>query len=153
MGLQGYRYNAKKNDKDILRDNKTRKTYEVSKARSAETMTLLTLLKDRTGCNTIGIRLHCAKNIKNMRWDFWGEDDKAFEAACKQFTKKNFCTVPSAYDEYFIVQGNLKVEFDALEGLQEGATNTQIKNAFMKGNNSKKSSRVIATQMVNIFAT
>jgi len=87
-----------------------------------------------------------------MRYDFWGHDDKAFQDACKSFTKKNYCTVPSAYDEYFIVQGNLKVEFDALEGLQEGATNTQIKNAFLKGNNTKKSSRVIANQMVNIFA-
>ena len=153
MGLQGYRYNSSKGDKDILRDSTTRKTYDVGNVRNAETMTLLTLLKDRTGCNTIGIRLHCARNIKNMRYDFWGHDDKAFQDACKSFTKKNYCTVPSAYDEYFIVQGNLKVEFDALEGLQEGATNTQIKNAFLKGNNTKKSSRVIATQMVNIFAT
>jgi len=153
MGLQGYRYNSNKADKDILRDSTTRKTYDVGNERSAETMTLLRLLKDRTGCNTVGIRLHPARNIKNMRWDFWGNDDKAFQDACKQFTKKNYCTVPSAYDEYFIVQGNLKVEFDALEGLREGATNTQIKNAFLKGNNTKKSSRVIATQMVNIFAT
>ena len=88
-----------------------------------------------------------------MRYDFWGDDDRAFETACKSYTKKNFCIVPSAYDEYFIVKGNLKVEFDALEGLQDGASNTQIKNAFLKGNNTKKSSRVIATQMVNIFAT
>jgi len=153
MGLQGYRYHYNKGDKDILRDSTTRKEYELPRhSRHAETDALLTLLKARTGCNTVGIRLHDSKTIRNMRYMFWGNDDKAFQDAYKSFTKKNYCTVPSAYDEYFIVQGNLKVEFDALEGLQEGATNTQIKNAFVKGNNSKKSSRVIATQMVNIFA-
>jgi len=154
MGLRTYRGYNSREDTDILRDTKTRKTYELKGGGNhSETDVLLRLLKDRTGANTIGIRLSTAKNIRGMRYDFWGEDDRVFEDACKSYTKKNFCTVPSAYDEYFVVKGNLKVEFDALEGLQDGASNTQIKNAFLKGNNTKKSSRVIATQMVNIFAT
>ncbi len=64
----------------------------------------------------------------------------------------NYTTADTAYDGYFIVKGDLKVEFDALEELNEGASMVQIKNAFMKGNTNRKTSRVIATQMVNIFA-
>ena len=61
-------------------------------------------------------------------------------------------TLPSAYDEYFIVKGDLKVETDAMDELAEGASMTRIKNAFIKGGNRKKASRVIANKMVDIFA-
>ena len=154
MGMQSYRrYNSSNADKDILRDKKTRKEYELPRSsRHAETDALLTLLKARTGCNTVGIRLHDSKTIRNLRYNHWGSDDEAFNAACKQFTKMNYTTADTAYDGYFIVKGDLKVEFDALESLQDGASLTQLKNAFMKGNTNRKTSRVIATQMVNIFA-
>jgi hypothetical protein len=153
MGMQSYRYNSTNGDKDILRDKKTRKEYEIpSNARHGETDALLTLLKARTGCNTVGIRLHDSKHIRNLRFNHWGSDDVAFAAAQKQFTKMNYTTADTAYDGYFIVKGDLKVEFDALGELQEGASLTQVKNAFMKGNTNRKTSRVIATQMVNIFA-
>ena len=75
-----------------------------------------------------------------------------YEAACKQYKTENFVTVDSAYDEYFIVKGDLKVEFDALDDLDGDASYTRIKNAFIKGGTRKKSSRVIATRMVEIFA-
>ena len=153
MGMSTYRYNSSNGDKDILRDKKTRKEYEISKSsRTGETDALLTLLKARTHCNTVGIRLHDSKTIKNLRFNHWGSDDVAFAAACKQFTKMNYTTADTPYDGYFIVKGDLKVEFDALQELNEGASMVQIKNAFMKGNTNRKTSRVIATQMVNIFA-
>ena len=153
MGMQSYRYRGSNSDKDILRDKKTRKEYDIpSDSRHGETDALLTLLKARTGCNTVGIRLHDSKTIRNLRYNHWGSDDVAFAAAQKQFTKMNYTTADTAYDGYFIVKGDLKVEFDALDSLQDGASYTQLKNAFMKGNTNRKTSRVIATQMVNIFA-
>jgi len=154
MGMQTYRgYNRTDADRDILRDKKTRKEYDIPRdSRNGETDALLTLLKARTGCNTVGIRLHDAKHIRNLRYNHWGSDDVAFAAAQKQFTKMNYTTADTAYDGYFIVKGDLKVEFDALDSLQDGASYTQLKNAFMKGNTNRKTSRVIATQMVNIFA-
>jgi len=154
MGMQTYRgYNRTDADRDILRDKKTRKEYDIPRdSRNGETDALLTLLKARTGCNTVGIRLHDTKHIRNLRYNHWGSDDVGFAAAQKQFTKMNYTTADTAYDGYFIVKGDLKVEFDALESLQDGASYTQLKNAFMKGNTNRKTSRVIATQMVNIFA-
>ena len=58
----------------------------------------------------------------------------------------------SAYDEYFIVRGELTVETDAMEDLTSDASLTRIKNAFLKGGTRKKASRVIANKMVDIFA-
>ena len=79
-------------------------------------------------------------------------DNSTFEKKCKQYNRENYTTFPSSYDEYFIVKGNLKVETDALDGLDDDASYTKIKNAFIKGGCRKKSSRVIATKMVEIFA-
>jgi len=149
LGLSGNYYGG---GKSFLRDKKTRKVYEVGRqGRGNETSVLLNLLRDRTGSNLVGIRLHDAKNLKHLRWSHW-EDDMGYEAACKQYKTENFVTVDSAYDEYFIVKGDLKVEFDALDDLDGDASYTRIKNAFIKGGTRKKSSRVIATRMVEIFA-
>ena len=81
-----------------------------------------------------------------------GNDADMTELA-KHWKKFNFITLDSAYDRYFIVQGSLKVEFDALENLDEDASMAKIKNAFLKGSTSKKSSRVIANQLIDIIAT
>jgi hypothetical protein len=147
LGLNGY-YSR---DKAFIRDDKTRKVYECH-GRRGETGALITLLKDTTGCNTIGIRLHDAKNINNLRWSFWSDDDNGFDRAHVQYKKNGCCTANNEYDEQFIVKGDIKVEFDALEGLGDDASFTKIKNAFLKGNSKKKSSRVIATRLVEIIA-
>ena len=135
-----------------VRDHKTRKTYTVNdESRNGETDVLLEMLKDKTGCNTIGIRLDATKTVKNYRYAN-GVDETMLSELAKQWKKYNFITLPSAYDKYFIVQGSLKVEFDALDDLEEDASMSKIKNAFLKGNTSKKSSRVIANQLVEIIA-
>jgi len=133
-------------------DKKTKKSYRVARRGSrsgGETNALLDMLRDRTGSNLVGIRLHDAKNLRHLRWDF---DDTEFEALSKQYKNENYITLDSSYDEYFLVKGDLKVETDALESLDEDASYTRIKNAFIKGGNRKKTSRVIANRMVDIFA-
>ena len=154
MGIRGYGYGRSKS-KDILVDKKTHKTYDVDRnVRDGETQALLQLLKDKTGCNTIGIRLHDSKNIRNLRYNYWNDDDAAFDAASKSFNKNNFAITDSiGYDENFIVKGQLKVEFDALENVDADASYAKIKNAFIKGNTCKKTSRVIASKLIDIIAT
>ena len=155
IGLRGY----SRNETNILRDQKSHKTYNVdTDQRGCETDVLIQCLKDRTGCNTISIRLHDSNKIDNLRWTYWSdcgteEGHKIFTKACSDFKKLNFTTAPeTGYDEYFIVKGDLKVEFDALESIGDDASYTKIKNAFMKGNSSKKSSRVIASRIIDIIA-
>ncbi len=138
-----YRWNG---EKSFVTDKKSKKNYEIKRS---ETDALLEMLKDRTGSNTVGIRLHNAKNLNFMRYHVEHEE---FARIQKQYKTENFVTLPSAYDEYFIVKGDLKVETDALDNLTEDASYTRIKNAFIKGGTRRKSSRVIANKMVEIFA-
>jgi len=152
MGIGNGRWSSYNKYKSYVRDHKTRKTYTVDKGRNPETDVLLRMLKDKTGCNTIGIRLDSTKTIRNYRY-YEGVDETSLGELAKHWKKHNFITLPSAYDRYFIVQGSLKVEFDALDNLDEDASMAKIKNAFLKGNTSKKSSRVIASQLIDIIAT
>jgi len=147
MGLRGYRGYGSKKGKSFVTDRRSKKNYDVSQN---ETDGLLEMLRDQTGTNLVGVRLHDAKNLNHMRWTI--DNDAKFEELQKQYKTQNYITLPSAYDEYFIVKGNLKVETDALENLGDHESYTRIKNAFMKGGNRKKSSRVIASKMVDIFA-
>ncbi len=164
IGLRGGYYTDAKS-KHFLRDKKTRKIYEVGDVKQprynscdASPSVLLQLLKDRTGSNTIGIRLHNSKNLTGLRHRYWyntGDYDvnnKNFEKASVDYRKNNFVVIDSAgYDLSIVVKGNLKVETNTLENLDDDASYAKIKNAFMRGNASKKSSRVIATQLVDIM--
>jgi hypothetical protein len=148
--IRNYYYRGK----SFVTDHKSKKNYEITNGHygSGETNALLNMLRDRTGTNLVGIRLHAAGSIKNMRYDI-GVGDMEFDRLKNQYKTENYITLPSAYDEYFIVKGNLKVETDALENLGDNESYTKIKNAFIKGGNRKKSSRVIASRMVEIFAS
>jgi hypothetical protein len=135
------------NDKSIVHDPKTRKDYEVSD----ETNTYLRILQERTGTNLIGIRLMEAKNVKRLQYRYFADQDMS--NAAKSLKTNNFVAVNGhGYDKLFIVRGNLKVETEPLDNLSDDASYAKIKNAFMKGSNNQKSSRVIATQLVDIIA-
>jgi hypothetical protein len=138
-----------------IRDDKTRQTYRRG---HRDTDALLRLLKDRTSATLIGIRLHDSKNIKSLRYRYWQDlaweiRDKKFQKAIEDYKKQNFCLIDdTSYDEEFVVMGALTVETDALEELPCDASATRIRNAFIKGGNRKKSSRVIATRLVDLIA-
>ena len=71
----------------------------------------------------------------------------------QSWKKNNFVAVDDqGYDKLFIVRGNLHAETDLLDGLSDDASYAKVKNAFMKGANNTKSSRVIASQMIDIIA-
>ena len=144
--------------KTIIHDPKTRKDYDVNGGQysrsDSETSQYLTILKDRIGCNVIGIKLESGRRIDSMiRYRYLNDDTKQLEIAMKNWKKHNFVAVDAnGYDKLFIVQGNLKTETDLLDGLADDVSYVKLKNAFMKGANNSKTSRVIATQMVDIIA-
>jgi hypothetical protein len=151
--IRDYSFNGK--TEINVRDSKTRKTYKLD---GRETDLLINILKDRTDATLISIRLHDKKNLKSLRYRYWNHSDwsiadKQYENANIEYRKNNFCVITDTpYDDEIIVMGELKVETDAFEELPEDASNTRIKNAFMKGGNRKKSSRVIATRLVDYIA-
>ena len=141
--------------KTLVHDPKTRKDYEVQSGgysgRSGETNTYLRILQERTGTNLIGIRLYEGKRITPMKYRYF--DGVDMTDAAKSWKSHNFVAVDNqGYDKLFIVRGNLHVETDVLDNLDDDASYTRLKNAFMRGANNAKSSRVIANQMVEIIA-
>ena len=134
-------------NKVLVHDPRTRKDYDVQN----ETSTYLQILQDQTGTNLIGIRLYEGKRIQNLHYRYFENVDMTEPA--KSWKTHNFVALDGhGYDKLFIVRGNLQVETDALENIGEDASYTKLKNAFMKGANNQKSSRVIANQMVDIIA-
>jgi len=151
-GLVRESWSRRNGGKTFIVDKKSKKQYEIglnSVCSRGQTDALLNMLRDKTGTNLVGVRLHDAKNINFMKYHV---EENEFPALQKQYKKDNFILLNSAYDEYFLVKGNLKVETDALETLDEDASYAKIKNAFIKGGARKKASRVIANRMVDIFA-
>jgi len=134
-------------DKTIVHDSKTRKDYQLSD----ETNTYLQILQERTGTNLIGIRLMEAKNISSLQYRYFQDQDMTI--AAKSWKDNNFVAVDTAgYDRLFIIRGNMTVETDALENINDDASLTKIRNAFLKGSNNQKSSRVIASKLIDIIA-
>jgi len=134
-------------EKSFIHDPITRKDYPISK----ETDTYLQILQERTGTNLIGIRLYEGRTVRNLQYKYFNGEDMT--DAAKSWKQHNFVAVDGyGYDKLFIVRGNLQVETDALDELDADASYTKLKNAFMKGSNNQKSSRVIASQLVDIIA-
>ena len=151
MGASNYRYNS---EKTYIHDPKTRQDYVLNDAYRDETNVYLEILRNRTQCNIIGIRLHCAKNIANLRYSYIDEND--IDVSQRSFKKNNYCVASkgkTAYDEFFIVKAELNATEDIFAKIDDDASFAKIKNAFKKNAKSTKTSRVIATKMIEIFAT
>jgi len=139
--------------KSHVHDPKTRKDYAVERSGryGTETAVYLQILRERTGANIIGIRLHASKSIRNLQYRYFA--DKDMNEYKKSWKKHNFCSVViDGYDRLFIVRGNLEVETDLLSNVADDASLVKLKNAFMKGANNAKGSRVIASQIIDIIS-
>ena len=148
---------------------KTRKVYTVnSKAfhrAEAETMALLSMLKDRTGCNTIGIRLfdHGRQKKTNFLPGEWRHNNRwnsleEMQSALKQYNDElHFVDQNPActYDAYFIMKSTeaKHATLDDVKPNKDGKVSVaKIRNAFIKGGTDRKSARIIANKMADIFA-
>jgi hypothetical protein len=150
MGLRGG-YNTKA----VLHDPVTRKDYTPSESGwHGETNTYLEVLKDRTDCNVIGIFLSQVKNVSSYRWSYLEEDDIA--DATKTWKTSNYAVAsPSktSYDECYIIKGNICNDDDAMDNLADDASYTKLRNAFSKSANGNKTNKIIATKMIEVFAS
>ena len=139
--------------KSIVHDSKTRKDYGV-KQNGGETETYLKMLQDRTGTNLIGIRLlDGIKKLSRVGYKYFGYDEKALKAGEQTWKKFNYALVDSkGYDNLFLIRGNTEIKTDALEKLDDDASYTKLRNAFMKGASNAKGTRVIANKMIDIIS-
>ena len=111
--------------------------------------TIAEMLKIRHGVNCIGFYIAGGKAtrvpyFRNLnQWD-----DKIV-----QEWKKNKCVFfpHGGFDEYFIIKSQ-QVETDALDGLADDASFTKIKNSFVKGAKSLKTSRMVLGRVIDLVA-
>ena len=111
--------------------------------------TIAEMLKIRHNINCIGFYISGSKAtrvpyFRNLnQWD-----DKVV-----QEWKKNKCIFfpHGGFDEYFIIKSQ-KVETDALEEIGDDASFAKIKNSFVKGAKSLKTSRMVLGRVIDLVA-
>ena len=136
----------------FVHDPVTRKDYRVGE--NKETDLYLKILKERTGCNIIGIYLHNSKTVANLRYTYLTQDD--IGPATKSFKASNYAIASSGktgYDECYIIKAKIEEKSDALESLDSDASYSKIRNAFKKNANGNKTNKIIATKMIEVFAS
>jgi len=119
-----------------------------------ETNLYLEILKDRTGCNTIGIFLSQQRSMNSLRYSYFTDDDIA--GACASWKKSNYAVASeekTGYDECYIIKANILDDATAMDSLDEDASYAKIKNAFAKAANTTKTNKIIATKMIDVFAS
>lgn len=143
--------------KNFIVEPNTRRNIEINNnnnSHAGETAAYLQVLKNQTGCNIIGIRLSSARNVDYFRYRYLNNDEESIRTAAKSYKTNNFIGLKDCegHDELFIIKGNTKVMTDVLGDLNSDSSLAKVRNAFVKGNSKKKSSRVIASRIVDLIA-
>jgi hypothetical protein len=138
-------------------DADTKKSYRVKKT---VTTTLLEILKDRTGTNLIGFYITPKRrsNFDNL-WRQYGNraDYTGCEKAFSEFkNEKVYGFKNVGYDEYYMIPGgaDLDAEDESLDDLlgDAKATQSKLKNAFLKMNQGRLTNRVLLRKFIEQVA-
>ena len=135
----------------FVADPVTKKNYKTS---WNETDVYLQILKDRTGCNIVGIYLNNSKGISNLRYKFF--EDVDITAATKTYKTANYAVASDAktsYDELYVIKANILSNTDELASLDGDASYAKIRNAFKKNAAGNKTNKIIATKMIEVFSS
>jgi hypothetical protein len=124
------------------------------------TTTLLEILKDRTGTNLIGFYIAPKRRstFDNL-WRQYGNraDYNGCEKAFSEFkNEKVYGFKNVGYDEYYMIPGgsDLDAEDETLDDLigDAKATQSKLKNAFLKMNQGRLTNRVLLRKFIEQVA-
>ncbi len=118
---------------------------------------LMELLQKTTGTNAIGMylsNLSMNRFVNSWETSTYFNTPEERDAAGETWKDDNYAisTNSKGYAEHFIIKGNKKVENSGLEDLPANASNTRIKNAFLKSAGAKMTSRVVLNRFIDIIA-
>lgn len=145
--------------KHFIKDDLTKKNYQIDRFSGSHTEAILRMLKDRYDINSVGFYI-CANNrrdlyqaIKSNIPGFNGNEHMMIDVMRKFFRDDGFFSVKnSGRDDLFIIpQNRLAIENQQLEILAN-ATAKQIANKFSKMMSSKKTSRVLLNRFISYVA-
>jgi len=152
LGVNGLGYDS------FIRDRKTGNTYSMeqdwsNQSRFSHTTSMLRLLRDRMpSVNFIGIRVLASRDANHFIRQYTGYNLTEFNKVASQWKKdKSFSLKDTGYHKYFGLSStamNQETEFE----VQEDATKTQIKSAFMKSLRTKKMNKKILGEFIELVA-
>ena len=142
----------------FIRDRKTGNTYSMeqdwgNQTRFSHTDTMLRLLRDRMpSVNFIGIRVLESRDANHFIRQYTGYNLTEFNKVSSQWKKnKSFSLKDTGYHKYFGLSSNAMNQETEFE-VQEGATKTQIKSAFIKSLRTKKMNKKILGEFIELIA-
>jgi hypothetical protein len=160
--IKHYLYNSVGSKGSIIIDQDTKKTYKVPVRQSAITITLLKILKDKTGCNLIGFYItnNYRSNFANVMAHLTGDvrynrynDADFLDAQFRNWKEDKVSVVNNwGFDEYYIIPGgsSLQIKDDDLDELvgESKATARKLRGAFLKMNQNRLTNRVLLKKFI-----
>ena len=139
--------------RDYVRNRKTGVTYNVGSVWHEFTGILLEDLKATFSyCNIIGIRILCRRDASSFIDCYCGPSGDNHDKAMISWRKhKSFALNVDGYSKYFGLSSDALSEESEFE-VNDEATKTQIKKAFIKSLNNKKMNKKILSEFISIVA-
>ena len=149
------------NQQPVYVDPKTRKEYKGGSRGWQQTKVLLEILRDRTQGEVIGFHI-INKNKRNfqsvyrVRNGLRGHDHyDQIEQSRKEFMKEKAIIIRNkGFTENYIIAGgkDLHTANSSMEGVETGAKKNAIKNAFLKANKGRETSRKVLSSFIEKVA-
>lgn len=145
--------------KHFVRDDVTKKTYTISYDGNDQTRTLLKMIKDRHGVNSVGFYI-TRNNRRDLYWAIRSnttlsgyEVDREINVMRQDFRSEGFYSVKgSGRDELFIIsQNKMKINDGELDASGE-MTPRKLASNFGKFLNQKQTSRVLLNRFIGWVA-
>jgi hypothetical protein len=137
----------------ILRDRKLGTTYRFSHTYTEFTNTFIRNLKDNfPSVNFIGIRVLESRSVNNFIRIYYTMGTKEYLDIQRDWKKHGTIAIKSSgYDVYFgLSSSKLSQEVDF--EVKDGATNSQIKSAFVKSLKTKKFNKKVLSEFIELVA-
>ena len=135
----------------FLRDRKLGTTYKIHYAHHQFTDVLLKNLKDKfSSTNFIGIRVIEGRSVNYFLQMYYSQTDKEYEKIQSDWKKlKSFNITKSGYDAYFGLSSTALSQNTEFE-VDEDATKSQIKSAFVKSLKTKKLNKKVLGEFISL---
>jgi len=157
----GYRgVQIRDGEKFSLFDKQTGLSYEYGWGNHEFTNVMAKVIKDRTDCNLIHFHLDSARRIDQIPYHYFTgqESPEVKKTFGNMYNTENFFPAPNkkSFDEVFVLKSTVEIDvlMDESKFLDsKKKTFSSLKNAFIKMNDSKNTSRVMLNRFIDMIAS
>ena len=141
-----------RSNSDYLRNRKTGVTYSISPKWWEFTTSLIECLKgELPSVNFIGIRLLCGRETAEFIRRYYGYSIETGKLLAEWKKNKSFTMKMVGYDAYFGISSS-SLSQDSEFDVDEGASKSKIKSAFIKSLKTKKLNKKVLNEFIQLIA-